>query len=546
MPLPLMPFDGQIFIDAFRVQWRFDGEVECWRREGQVPGIPVATAEQPGLLSAENKNLIDTVQAKGGGFGIVVDPKLAVRTGDNPDGLIFGDVEFLSNSLDIKCVHTDGREITEDCQKVPFAPEVNELPPGFDINFKEELLKTLCAEIPGGPGPKGNKGPQGDAGAIGTGDGPVGETGEPGVDATEAATFSGIKIEEIDDIFDTAVVSLELDADEGKLHVVKANIRVPDDDTPVDKVIVSPVSRSLEFTGNGFTFNILKPAADITDANVTIANYPPGFEIDSDIDTVQPNATKLSAYINKITDFFTDRLDEISTKYDKDLEEFFKNTDEAARQKLDILGEELANCEFRLPLEYCIGINPQDCQAGSSTVGNEVETQDSGICVLADSIFEEGTFCDEPPGQNLGAVDLEPNEENAVKFSGQATLPKGGYLVIYSSGTFFDSGQPGRGHYVGTSKTGVGIEAEIIDPGGASTIRKFPEPSGEFDKFDEASVVFAYQSGPLLDRSIVVFFAEDGGSILLKSPAETEVASGRVSFTTLRCQECIDPPIVVP
>lgn len=538
MPLPISPFDGQIFIDAFRVKWVFDGEVECWRSRGQVPDIPIATSEQPGLMSAEVKNALDGIPLKGGGFGIIVDPKLAVRTAENPDGIVFGDVELLSNSLKIDCVHSDGSIITPECQDVPYAPETGQLPPGFDVNFREVFLETICAEIPGGPGPVGDQGATGKTGRPGTGDGPVGAKGEDGQDATEAATFTGIIIEETDDIFDTAVVDLELNADEGKLHVVKANIKVPDDETPADKVIASSIFRSLEFT-TGFQFNILK-GQDELDADVTLGNYPPGFDIESDIELVQPNATKLSQYIQKIAAFYEGKLAEVNDVYNKEIEEFFKTTDEAARQKLDILSEELANCEFRLPLEYCIGINPQDCQEGGAQVGGQVDGQEGGLCALADIIFPGAGFCDDPPGQDLGTITLKANEMESVQFSGTATLPKGGYMVVYSNGTLFDSGQPGRGYYVGTTKTGVGVEAEITRPNGVATTIKLPVSGETYDKFDSDSVEQAYQNGPIEERSINFFFDDDGSSILLKAPTDTDAGTGRVNFRIIRCLECED------
>ena len=186
--IPVTPFDGQIFIDFHRVRWEFDAEANCWKRTGTEPDIPVATSEQSGLLSSRLKNLLNNVPEKGGGFGIVVDPKLTLRTEDNPDGVLFGDVKLVSDSLGIDCVFADGKLIPDKCNNAPFAPEIDDLPPGFDINFQEVFLKAICAEIPGGPGPKGDQGDKGEDGLPGTGDGPIGDKGDPGLDATEAAT----------------------------------------------------------------------------------------------------------------------------------------------------------------------------------------------------------------------------------------------------------------------------------------------------------------------------------------------------------------------
>ena len=84
---PIVPFDGQDFIDAYRIKWRYDGSVKCWKRVGAVPEIPLATETQTGLLSAKQKELLDSIPDKGGHFGIIAKPLLGLIPRDLPTEL---------------------------------------------------------------------------------------------------------------------------------------------------------------------------------------------------------------------------------------------------------------------------------------------------------------------------------------------------------------------------------------------------------------------------------------------------------------------------
>lgn len=534
--LPVSPFDGQEFIDVNRVKWKFDSELNCWVRIGTVQDFPLATSDQAGLLSIALKNLVDKIAHKGGGYGIIVDPKLAVRSQDNPDGVVFGDVDLISNAFDIGCVFADGDQIGDDCLAVPFAPEVDEQPPGFDLNFTEDFLNTFCIEIPGGPGPRGDKGDVGEDGAAGTGDGPRGEQGDAGDDATQIAEFSGVEIEDVDDIFDTAVVNLELDNDEGVLHVVKSRVRVPDNDVPADKVIATRLERSLNFTTD-FSFTINKGDDDL-EADVPIAAYPSG-SFDSDLDEVQLATTKLSDYVGLITSFYQDKLDDISEQYDDQLEELFKETDEAARQKLDILAEELANCEFQLPLNYCIGISPQDC---NDFAGDIVESSTS-FCALAGFLSGDTTaFCSDSSGTDLGVIKVGANEIQEVRFQGSDQLPAGLYVLIYISGVLEDCSDIDRGFFVGDPQSGVGVEVDSIPDGGSATtinvsVSNQTSLIGD-NKFDSKFVEEFWQGQALADKSVVVRFVGDGGNIIIKAPTPSSDGTGSVVYRVIRCEEC--------
>ena len=78
--LPQSPFDGQIFIDAFRVKWVYSSENGCWMRTGVVSDIPVASETIAGLLSSQLKNTLDGIPQKGGHFGIIARPLPTIST----------------------------------------------------------------------------------------------------------------------------------------------------------------------------------------------------------------------------------------------------------------------------------------------------------------------------------------------------------------------------------------------------------------------------------------------------------------------------------
>ena len=76
---PQLPFDGQVFIDAFRMKWEFSKIAKCWQKKGSVPDIPAATELEPGLFTAQLKTLLDGVPKGGGHFGILTKPLLSLK-----------------------------------------------------------------------------------------------------------------------------------------------------------------------------------------------------------------------------------------------------------------------------------------------------------------------------------------------------------------------------------------------------------------------------------------------------------------------------------
>jgi hypothetical protein len=449
---PSRPFDSQVFVDVTRVRWVFNSEDKSWQRSGVETDIPLATETQPGLLSAQLKQLLDGIPPKGGHFGIIARPLLsvvplahetivkdtvefAIKTeagssiravsaheaafeenafagkllrfntgvlkdsvfliGGNTDvdikligdsgsansddkfeiieptalnlnGIIAGDIQLVSESIDIACVdHVDNPIITDVC---PPCNDNTEKPPALDFKVSDLFKSQFCAQQPGCDGPRGDKGKKGKNGDDGTGDGPQGDVGSAGVSAPSTPMqFDGIKIIDIDDIYDTAVVAIEVDAPNGRLNIVKAKIKTPDDNTPASQVIASEVFRTLEFTGNGFEYNLLRPTVDpIGTDDVKIGYYPQGFETKTDGATNKPDTTtvsiaNLSDFIKEVEDYWEVKLKEISAVYDQQIKDFITAKDADARKALATLCQELAECEWERPIEFCLGPTPNEC-----------------------------------------------------------------------------------------------------------------------------------------------------------------------------------------
>ena len=112
--LPPQAFDGQIFIDAFRVKWEFDGSTKCWKKIGQCSDIPVASEIQTGLLSARLKQLLDSIPTGGGHFGIIAQPLLSLVP-QNPDIVRKGKIS--------RAILTKSGTRIEEVLERPYTPE---------------------------------------------------------------------------------------------------------------------------------------------------------------------------------------------------------------------------------------------------------------------------------------------------------------------------------------------------------------------------------------------------------------------------------------
>ena len=73
--LPEALFDGQEFVDAFKIKWIYTKAINSWRREGKVETIPVADGTNIGYLPKNFKYLLDSIPEHGGGFAFNADTR---------------------------------------------------------------------------------------------------------------------------------------------------------------------------------------------------------------------------------------------------------------------------------------------------------------------------------------------------------------------------------------------------------------------------------------------------------------------------------------
>ena len=407
MILPQGEFDGQEFIDTFRIKWVFDASYKVWRRYGQVPEIPLASSTTTGLLSNEDKLLLDGIADKGGGFAILTKPLLSARTVDNPDGVLYGEIGIVSESLNFLCVDGQGNQIEDSCLKVCFK-ENDPAPPGFDVGISDDFFASFCVEVPGGQGPIGETGDQGKPGEDGTGDGPVGLAGDDGLNATTHHKLTGVKIIDVDNFFDSAVVRAEIDQANGTLLVTKGKIDTPNEDELIaERLVARQLLRTVKFVDDCWKYTIeAVPCGPEDDYNVLdpyVAYYPSHFEEGKEGD-YQLVKRRLSNLVDQIIDFYQVKLDKASEDFDKQIWEFIQQKDKECRLQLDELSDRLVQCENITFLDYCVGIN-EDCPEGGKA-GVNLELVGKSECAMYADLVCQPT---EPVTEGIAAQITEPS-----------------------------------------------------------------------------------------------------------------------------------------
>lgn len=623
--LPTQAFDGQIFIDAHRVKWEFDGSIKCWKKIGTVPDVPMASEFQPGLLSARLKGLLDSIPTNGGHFGIIAKPLLSlvpqnpkplyegqvrraikvaagtqlfplldrqlspdqflgkvlifksgllvkraflifsndsesfylegdvteVQKGDvfvvadlselNPSGILLGDIMLVSDSIDISCVDSDGVPIKQDCSVIP--ADTGKNPPGLNFQLSQTFLENFCVTLPGCKGPKGDRGDKGPPGLDGTGDGPKGETGDPGEDAPAVAhSFTGIKIIDVDDIYDTAVVAMELDAPNGRLNVIRAKVRTPDDNTAATQVVSTPIDRSIHFPNDKtFDYQIMMPpnGDPIGTADVDLLKYPRKFNPNRAGEETNVYRLKLSGLIDKVVEVLEAKLSDINDQYNRQLKEYIEGKDEAARQILANLAHQLSECEWELPIEFCLGISPSDCHPDK---GDAPETREFDF-PLGGVLF--GTSGVNQTATDLGTYTVNPSAEDSLDDlavhvmypyvghpAASTSLPPGGYIVQYVTGAIKSSDTD---WVVGSEDEYTGLKVFARDGGAPETTHSMPIPSATFNPKEFESVQMAYTQGQLSEKTVSVEITDPtGGSIYMRAPLPGLKAIGDIKVKVLK------------
>ena len=275
--LPSFQFPGQVVVDSYGVVYKYDDTADCFVDTGSIEDIAISSFDNVGLMTPSHKAKLDLIPEKAGGFAIIIDPKLRPNSQDNPDGLIYGDITLASNSLDIICTDYKGNVIQGgDCCVD------GENHSGFNFHLNENFLSSFCARLPIIPGPTGDMGKKGNQGEPGTGDGPDGVTGDAGKSYDTPGVFTGVKVLDVDGIYEKAVIGLDIDPTSGILTVLKSKVATGDAETPANQVYCTPILRDLTFApceadcdgdGNLWDYTITK-GDDEVDLNPYIFAYP--------------------------------------------------------------------------------------------------------------------------------------------------------------------------------------------------------------------------------------------------------------------------------
>lgn len=363
--LPITPTDGQRFIDAEMVQWIYNAKLGVWERRGTADELPLATLSESGLMSPQDKNLLDGVPAVGGGFGIIADTKLLLQSPTNPEGVITGDIVLKSDSLDIACVSHDKIKLT--CA-VPPELECNTTAlPGLLFKLSDAFLDTLFVDLRGPKGKRGFKGDRGKQGDPGYSEGPQGDQGKQGETIAELCELTGISYNDIDGTTDTAIVDLNLVDDDGhgcKFIVTKAKLNVPED-RPADKISTAAISRSVVYDPDPDVdtcditrlknWKLAKPPGDTTPINMQLLRLPKASIDVVDNPTGFNGTMTLANFVSDVVAEYEDRLEKLDKAWGKQVKSYIESIDDTARGILSSLANDLAICEFNLPaVEYCI------------------------------------------------------------------------------------------------------------------------------------------------------------------------------------------------
>lgn len=311
-----------------------------------VPCTP--ETPQTGLLKASYKSLLDSLSPNPGGFGFIFTPGTYL-TNQGVDNILSGDVTFVSNSLTFTCSNVSLNDIPQQAIK---------------FNISQDFLDSFCLEIKGSKGSKGATGDKGPQGKHGTGDGPQGEVGPAGVDATSIDTFTDITITDVSEIYDTAVVGLNLDPTTSVLEVIKAKMAVPESDKPAQKVYATPIYRDITFDSPTSldSWSLFAPSTDelaqtTQSSDVNIIKLPDGWS--GAVAGVVP--MKLSELVGQIVNYYDGQASDILSQWDREIRDFLDTKDKEARAIISDLAMELTEAEWSQPVDMCLDVDPSYC-----------------------------------------------------------------------------------------------------------------------------------------------------------------------------------------
>lgn len=334
---PISPINGQVFVDQYNVSWVYSAIGDGWCKLGLPDAVPLATAEPKiiGLMNSLDKKMLDRASDGMGSFGIMLKPGAYLTEENGLESYFSGDVNLISNSLTFTCSDAPKSMCAEDRYMV------------LAMSINSDLIDAFCVESTGGKGPKGDPGNAGLPGKHGVGDGPMGDQGPPGVDGTPMP-FGGIITRNTNNVSPVGVVRMELDQEKSQLSVIKSPLKLPNNNSPADKVATSFSDIDIVFN-DGWEFTI---------PSINLLKIPHGYS-DGNIIPVTP--VDIRTVIQSMISVYQTKTNEISAGYDKLIYDYLKQKDIEARNILASLAQELAQCQFQLPLEFCVGFKQQQC-----------------------------------------------------------------------------------------------------------------------------------------------------------------------------------------
>jgi hypothetical protein len=350
----------------------------------------LADVNTTGLMSSQSKRFLDSIPVIAGAFGIVTEQGAIIRSPDNQVGLVSGQVQLHSDSLNIECIDADGAPYLG--QALPDDASGTNLS-GLRFSLSQNFIDALCLEVVGPIGRKGEKGATGPAGIDGFNDGPEGEKGDAGLDATVAHTFSGIKVVDTSDIVDTAVVALRMDGTAGLMSYTTAKMNVPSNTAPADQLSAQPIQRSLSYPTipeDGKDYVTLDdwvlaypngdPLSDPDTADVLLVKMSPDLQV-GEVSSIE--LTKLSDLVKVVVDSYKEKLASFQDIWMAQMKSYIESKDAAAREALATIAQQVAQCEFQRPLEFCLGIAPSDCSTGiaNTKIVSDISETDTQIGV---------------------------------------------------------------------------------------------------------------------------------------------------------------------
>lgn len=395
--LPLNPFDGQVFIDAYQGRWIFNAEIDAWYRSGTAETIPVATDSIVGLMSAADKVLLDGINDAPGGFGLIVDPLAGSPV--KPDGVLTGDISLVSDSIDITCTSN-----------------------GLHFGLSQEFIDSFCLYFSNSRGDKGDKGEPGDKGEKGDPsyafiDGPPGDKGPPGNDS-QACKIVDVVLNDLDGTTDTPIVSLRVAEDETgacQLVYTTAKIDLTSGDGP--NLYATPVSRSVVYPEDSGTCSLarlenwqLVKGNDDLPLNLQLIRLPKN---EANEGLTGFNTYPLTTFVSDIVAHYNSKLTDLDADWQAEIKDYVSGKDATARGILSDLATQLAECEFKIPAEFCLDVEKCDLNPADQIKPFNVIVPKNSPCCCRDAPSDSSMGF----GLYVGAGYSGPNSIEAAGFA---------------------------------------------------------------------------------------------------------------------------------